>query len=109
MSHSTKLSPSTINQQAQRHDDTGEQISKSLDDCKNIVAQTLSASPSAATRALQSTCENWVENVRKSTLEHLNAMATNIRREANNQESTDQDSNQAIMNLPMETGNFLGV
>ncbi|TVT62507.1 hypothetical protein ORV05_01500 [Amycolatopsis cynarae] len=109
MSHSTQLSVEQINQQATRHEDTANNISQQLDQLKAQVDATLQASPSAATRALSTTCDNWIESVRKSVLAHLQTMAENIRREAHNQDGTDQTSMQTIMNLPMETGNFLGV
>jgi enamine deaminase RidA (YjgF/YER057c/UK114 family) len=109
MSHSTQLNVTTIDQQAARHDSTAENISQQLNQLKAHVEATLAASGSAATRALSTTCDNWVESVRKSVLQHLSAMADNMRREAKNQEGTDQTSTQAILNVPMETGNFLGV
>ncbi|GHF44806.1 uncharacterized protein YukE [Amycolatopsis bartoniae] len=109
MSHSTQLSVEQINQQATKHDQTADNINQQLNQLKQQVDATLAASPSAATRALSTTCDNWIESVRKSVLAHLQTMAENIRREASNQDGTDQQSNQAILNLPMETGNFLGV
>lgn len=109
MSHSTKLSPETINQQAAKHDTTRENINGQLDQLKVEIENTLNSSPSAATRALSTTTDNWVESVRKSVLAHLETMAQNIRNEANNQGATDSESMNKILNLPMETGNFLGV
>jgi uncharacterized protein YukE len=109
MAHSTTLNVNTINQQASRHDTTAEEISKQLDQLKVQIDATLAASWSGATRALQTTCDNWVENLRKSTLEHLSNMATNIRNEAKNQAGTDEEAVATINALPMETGNFLGV
>jgi uncharacterized protein YukE len=109
VSHSTQLSVDDINIQATRHEETAEKIDKELNALKAQVDATLERSTSAATRALSTTCDNWVESVRKSVLAHLRTMAENIRRESKNQESTDQDSMKEILNLPMETGNFLGV
>ncbi|MFD2419611.1 hypothetical protein [Amycolatopsis pigmentata] len=109
MSHSTQLNVETINQQASRHEETANNVSQQLDQLKSQVEATLAASTSAATRALSTTCDNWVESVRKSVLEHLHGMAENMRREANNQDAMDSGSMQAILNVPMETGNFLGV
>jgi hypothetical protein len=105
----TKLSPGEIHAQAARHDETRENISGQLDTLKTEIQNTLAASPSAATRALSTTTDNWVESVRKSVLSHLDTMAQNIRNEANNQGATDETAMQNIINLPMETGNFLGV
>ncbi|QKV73998.1 hypothetical protein [Amycolatopsis sp. Hca4] len=109
MSHSTQLNAQTINQQASRHEETADNISQQLDTLKSQIEATLAASPSAATRALSTTTDRWVESVRKSVLDHMHAMAENMRREANNQEAMDSDSMQSILNVPMETGNFLGV
>ncbi|WIX98218.1 hypothetical protein QRX60_29595 [Amycolatopsis mongoliensis] len=109
MSHSTQLNTETINQQAARHDETADNISQQLDQLKSQVEATLAASTSSATRALSTTTDRWVESVRKSVLDHLHAMAENMRREAKNQDAMDSDSMQSILNVPMETGNFLGV
>ncbi|KFU75365.1 hypothetical protein SAMN04489729_7086 [Amycolatopsis lurida] len=109
MAHSTQLNTQTINQQASRHEETAANISQQLDQLKAQVEATLAASSSSATRALSTTTDRWVESVRKSVLEHMHAMAENMRREANNQDAMDSDSMQAILNVPMETGNFLGV
>lgn len=109
MGHSTQLNVETINQQATRHETTSQSVNTQLNQLKSEIEATLAASPSAATRALSTTCDNWVESVRKSVLSHLETMAENIRREAGNQDGTDQTSMQKILSLPMETGNFLGV
>lgn len=109
MAHSTKLSPVTINQQADRHITTKEDIEQQLAQLKVDVDNVLQASTSAATRALSTTTDNWIESLKKSVLAHLEAMAQNIRNEAGNQQSTDETSMNQILNLPMETGNFLGV
>jgi hypothetical protein len=108
VAHSTQLNAQTINQQAGRHEETADNISQQLDQLKAQVEATLAASASSATRALSTTTDRWVESVRKSVLEHMHAMAENMRREANNQDAMDSDSMQAILNVPMETGNFLG-
>jgi uncharacterized protein YukE len=110
MAHSTTLNVNQINTQAQRHDDTATEIGRQLDQLKVQVDATLQASWSGATQALQTTCDNWVESVRKSVLSHLTNMATNIRNEANNQEGTDQEAKDIINNLSMgvETSSFLG-
>ncbi|WP_410604739.1 hypothetical protein [Amycolatopsis sp. lyj-90] len=108
MSHSTQLNAQTINAQASRHEDTADNISGQLDQLKEQVVTTLARSSSDATRALHSTIDRWVESVRKSVLEHMRGMAEIMRREAKGQEAMDSDSMQAILNVPMETGNFLG-
>lgn len=105
----TKLSPEQIHVQAGKHDTTKDNINGKLDGLKTMIHDTLGVSPSAATRALATTCDNWVESVRKSVLSHLETMAQNIRNEANKQGATDEEAMQTILNLPMETGNFLGV
>jgi len=109
MSHSTQLNPETINQQASRHEETAQNISGQLDTLKQQVDETLHHSRSAATQALSTTTDNWVESVRKSVLSHMNAMAQDIRREANDQQALDEESMKTVLNIPMETGNFLGV
>ncbi|MFE3785125.1 hypothetical protein ACFXPA_43895 [Amycolatopsis sp. NPDC059090] len=109
MSHSTQLSPSTINTQAGRHDQTADDISRQLDQLKSSVDATLAASPSAATRALSSTCDHWIESVRNSVLKNLHTMADYIRAEANNQTSVDEQNMHDVLNIPMDTGDFLGI
>jgi hypothetical protein len=108
MAHSTQLNAETINQQATRHEETANSVSQQLDQLKAHIEGTLAASSSAATRALNTTCNNWVESVRKSVLQHLNTMADTMRREAKGQDAQDNDSMQKILNIPMSTGNFLG-
>lgn len=109
MSHSTQLNDETINQQAARHEDTAQNISGQLDVLKQQVDETLHNSRSAATQALSNTTDSWVESVRKSVLSHMTAMANDIRREARDQVALDEESMKAVLNVPMETGNFLGV
>lgn len=107
MAHSTQLNVTTINQQANRHDEMGADVNRQLDLVKAHVEATLAASTSEATRALSLTCDNWVESMRKNVLKHLAGMAENMRREANNQEALDSTHMQEILNIPLETGNFL--
>ncbi|MFL6119487.1 hypothetical protein [Actinophytocola sp.] len=109
MAHTTQLDPDEIRKQADNHDTTREAICAQLDQLKLDVEHVLQASKSAATQALSTSTDTWVENVKKSVIAHMQAMAENIRRESNNQEGTDETSNQQIMNIPLETGTFLGV
>ncbi|UMP06954.1 hypothetical protein [Amycolatopsis sp. EV170708-02-1] len=108
MAHSTQLNVTTIDQQATRHEEVADSISKQLDQLKAQVNATLAASPSGATRALSTTCDNWVESVRNSVLANLRAMAGDIRTEAGKQDETDQEHMDTINRLSMDTGNFLG-
>jgi len=108
MSHSTSLDPQDISRQATRHETTAQNISEQLTQLKTNVIEVLNRSNSAATKALHMSTETWIESVRNSVLSHMNAMAENIRREANNQESMDQDNMSQILNVPLETGIFLG-
>jgi len=110
MAHSTTVNPNDIKAQAQKHDDTAADIGTQLDQLKAEVDGLLQRSWSGATQALQTTCDNWVENLRKSTLDHLTNMATNIRNEADNLGGTDDESVNAINNVSMsvDTSSFLG-
>jgi hypothetical protein len=108
MAHSTQLDPTEIHRQADKHDTTRENIVGQLDQLKVDVQEVLQRSTSAATRALQSSTDTWVESVKKSVIAHMQTMAENIRREASDQEGTDEDLNSQIMNIPLETGSFLG-
>jgi uncharacterized protein YukE len=105
----TKLNPQQIQTQAQRHDDTKDDIDRQLNELKGEVDSLLQASESAATRALSTTTDNWIESVRKSVLAHMGTMAEAIRNESQGQDFADQESMDEILKLPMETGNFLGV
>jgi uncharacterized protein YukE len=109
VAHSTQLSVSMIEQQAGRHDQTADSINKVLDNLKQDVETVLSRSKNGATSALNTVCDHWVESVRKSVIAHLQNMAENIRRESKNQNATDEEAAQALLKLPMDTGNFLGV
>ncbi|GAB3733655.1 hypothetical protein GCM10027598_58470 [Amycolatopsis oliviviridis] len=104
----TQLNSNDINAQARAHDETADNISGQLDQLRSQIEMTLAASNSAATKALSTTCTNWVESMRKSTIEHLRTMAQNMRAEAGHGEATDADNMQRILSIPMETGNFLG-
>jgi formylmethanofuran:tetrahydromethanopterin formyltransferase len=108
MSRSTQLDPAEIHRQASNHDQTRENIVGQLDQLKVDVQNVLQASGSAATRALSTSTDSWVESVKKTVISHMEAMAQNIRREADGQEATDETLNQQILNIPIETGNFLG-
>jgi membrane-associated HD superfamily phosphohydrolase len=108
MAHTTQLDPDEIRKQADKHDTTRDSIVGQLQQLKVDVENVLQASTSAATKALSTSTDTWVENVKTSVIEHMRAMADNIRRESNNQEGTDEDFNQQIMNIPLETGTFLG-
>jgi len=108
MAHTTQLDPVEIQKQADNHDNTREAIVGQLEQLKVDVQNVLQASGSAATRALSTSTDSWVENVKKSVIAHMQAMSENIRRESKNQEGTDEDLNQQIMNIPLETGSFLG-
>lgn len=105
---STQLDKDQIYAQASKHEQIAQQISDSLNTLQTNVDDTLNRSSSEATKALKMSTETWVASVRKSVLEHMNAMAQNIRREADNQEGTDQSSMKKIMDIPLETGIFLG-
>ncbi|ALG10361.1 hypothetical protein [Kibdelosporangium phytohabitans] len=109
MPKTAQVSVEKCNQQAARHEAMADNISQKLDGLKTEVHNTMMASTSAATRALTSTCDNWVEAVRKTVLDHMRNMAENIRREASNQEALDQQHMEEITKLPLGTLNFLGV
>ncbi|EME65696.1 hypothetical protein [Amycolatopsis decaplanina] len=107
MAHSTKLNDQQIIAQAARHEETANSVDDQLDNLKKEVESTLAASTSAATRALSSVTGDWVEAVRKTVLSNLNGMAGDMRREAGAQVDTDSDNTQSILNVPMDTTNFL--
>ncbi|MFC3452609.1 hypothetical protein [Amycolatopsis speibonae] len=108
MSQTTHLDNEVILAQASAHDTTRENIDKQLNDLRAFIQTTLEASSSAATKALKTTCDNWVESLRKSAMSHLESMAQNMRVEAGKGEATDSENMQRILSIPMETGNFLG-
>lgn len=105
----TKLNPDQIRTQATRHETTADNIVQQLERLRGEVSSTLALSESAATRALNTTTDRWIDSVKNSVLQHLRSMAENIRRESAGQEAMDEESMQTILNVPMETGNFLGV
>lgn len=108
MAHTTQLDPEQIRKQADNHDTTREAIVGQLKQLRIDVQNVLQASGSAATRALSTSTDTWIGNVEKSVIAHMEAMAENIRRESSGQEGTDENLNQQIMNIPLETGSFLG-
>jgi len=103
----TKLNEQQIIAQASKHEETADNVNDQLNTLKREVESTLAASTSAATRALSSVTGEWVEAVRKTVIENLQGMAGAMRREASNQVSADTSNTQSILNVPMDTVNYL--
>ncbi|MFE0022047.1 hypothetical protein [Amycolatopsis sp. NPDC059021] len=108
MSHTTTVDKGKIFEQATKHEEFAQQMAAELDKLLAHIQQTTSSSPSEATKALHYTAENWIGNVKKTVLEHVNTMATNIRNEANNQTGTDEALVKQINSVQIETNTFLG-
>ncbi|GLY46814.1 hypothetical protein [Lentzea sp. NBRC 102530] len=104
----TKVSPEQVKAQANRHDATADNVSQQLDQLKAQVEATLAASPSAATRALSSTADQWIESVRTAVLAKLREMGQTMRTEVGAQQEQDDTARSAITNVPVAVGNFLG-
>jgi hypothetical protein len=102
------VSKSQIDIQAQKHRDTASSVESNLNQLLTDVDTVLANSKSNATKALKSVCEEWVGSMKNNAISHLNLMAENIAREANNQEGTDLEATNVILATPMETGAFLG-
>jgi hypothetical protein len=105
----TKLDPAEIHKQANLHDETRNRIDGTLSTLRSEVESLLQNSGSAATAALNTTTNNWIDTVKKSVLDHMTSMATAMRNEADGQDFADQESMDEILNLNMDTGSFLGV
>ncbi|GAA1981851.1 hypothetical protein [Amycolatopsis minnesotensis] len=108
MSHTTTVDKDKIFDQANKHEQFAQEMSQELDKLLSHIESTTSASPSEATKALSHTAESWIASVKKTVLEHVNTMATNIRNEANNQTGTDESLVKQINSVQIETSNFLG-
>ncbi|RSN39930.1 hypothetical protein DMC64_37055 [Amycolatopsis sp. WAC 04197] len=108
MAKTTQLDPAEIDVQAGRHETTADNIIQQLDQLKVQVDATLAGSGSAATKALASTCENWISGLKRTILADLTAMAGYIRKEAKGQDEQDRTAQQTITSVPMETSSFLG-
>ncbi|MEV0679414.1 hypothetical protein AB0I60_23110 [Actinosynnema sp. NPDC050436] len=104
----TSLSPAAVNAQAARHVQTSTTVDGHLKNLITDVESVLSVSKSDMTAALRATTQRFADSVRKSALEHLNAMATNIRNEAKGQAALDKEHERQIINMPIETSRFLG-
>lgn len=104
----TKVSPEQVKAQAARHDATADNVNQQLDQLKAQVEATLAASPSAATRALSTTADNWIESVRTAVLSKLREMGQTMRTEVGAQQDQDDQSRQALSNVSVAVGNFLG-
>lgn len=108
MSLSTAVDTGQIEAQAKKHEDFGTQISSELDTLKTNVEGVLAKSSSEATKALHISTETWVQNVKKTVIEHMNAMAANIRKAAGDSAAQDETSMKQLLDVPLETGIFLG-
>ena len=108
MSHTTTVDKGKIFEQATKHETFAQDMTSELDRLLSHIETTTAASPSEATRALHYTAENWITNVKKTVLEHVNTMATNIRKEADNQTGTDDALVKQINSIQIETNTFLG-
>jgi hypothetical protein len=108
MSLSTAVDVGLIEAQASKHEQFGQDISSQLDTLKANVEGVLSKSSSEATKALHISTETWVENVKKTVIEHMNAMAANIRKAAGDSSAQDETSMKQLLDVPLETGIFLG-
>jgi hypothetical protein len=103
----TKLNEQQIIAQAGKHEETANNVDGQLDILKREVEATLAASASAATRALVTVTDEWVEAVRKTVTDNLRGMAGVMRREASAQADADTSNTQSILNVPMDTVNYL--
>ncbi|GAB3746655.1 hypothetical protein GCM10027598_85160 [Amycolatopsis oliviviridis] len=108
MPKTTQLDPAEIDAQATRHEATSDNIIQQLNQLKSQVDATLAGSNSAATKALSTTCDNWIEGLKRTILANLTEMAGYIRKESQGQDAQDQAAGQEIARLPMETSSFLG-
>jgi hypothetical protein len=108
MSHSTTVDKDQIFDQASKHEQFAQDMAGELDTLLAKIEGWTAASTSEATKALHFTAENWIANVKKTVLEHVNTMATNIRSEATNQTGTDESLVKQINSIQIETSTFLG-
>ncbi|MFC9254312.1 hypothetical protein [Amycolatopsis thailandensis] len=108
MANNTQVSEEEILAQAKAHDDTRAEIEQNLNSLSAFIANTLQASTSEATRALEQTFGNWVKGLRAAALLNLEEMSASMRSESSKATQADVDNSRAILSVPMSTGNFLG-
>lgn len=104
----TKVDPEVVEAQAKSYETTRDNLSQQLENSRTQAKSLVDASSSEATKALLDIIDTWVNNTKKTMLEHMTTMAKDIRHAKDDQLEVDSQGAKAILNIPPATSTFLG-
>ena len=104
----TKVDPDVVEAQAKSYETTRDNLDQQLESSRTQAKSLVDNSSSEATKALLDIIDTWVNNTKKTMLEHMTTMAKDIRHAKDDQLEVDQNSAKAILNIPPMTSSFLG-
>jgi uncharacterized protein YukE len=105
---STKVDPDVVEAQASSYETTRDNLSQQLENSRTQAKNLVDSSSSEATKALLDIIDTWVNNTKKTMLEHMTTMAKDIRHAKDDQLEVDSQGAKAILNIPPATSTFLG-
>lgn len=95
----TQFEQNTINKAAQSHDEMVSELKGRLNTLFGVVQSTLGASPSGATRALESTYDAWIRDVEKMIITRVQSLSEAMSRTAQSQTDTDEQNRTGISSV----------
>lgn len=104
----TKVDPDVVEAQAKSYESTRDSLDQQLESSRTQAKNLVDSSSSEATQALLQIIDSWVNNTKKTMLEHMTTMAKDIRHAKDDQLEVDQAGAKAILNIPPMTSSFLG-
>ena len=105
---STKVDPDVVEAQAKSYETTRDNLDQQLENSRTQAKSLVDSSSSEATKALLDIIDTWVNNTKKTMLEHMTTMAKDIRHAKDDQLEVDSQGAKAILNIPPATSTFLG-
>jgi len=104
---STKVDPEVVEAQAKSYETTRDNLAQQLENSRTQAKGLVDTSSNEATKALLDIIDTWVNNTKKTMLEHMTTMAKDIRHAKDDQLEVDSQSAKAILNIPPATSTFL--
>lgn len=103
----TKVDPQVVEKQASDYESTRDDLAGQLENSRTQAKDLVDSSSSEATKALMDIIDTWVDNTKKTMLEHMTTMAGDIRHAKDDQVAVDEQGAKAILNIPPVTSKFL--
>jgi hypothetical protein len=103
----TKVDPEVVEAQAGKYESTRDDLDHQLETSRSTAKNLVDSSSSEATKALLDIIDSWVNNTKKTMLEHMTTMAKDIRHAKDDQLEVDSQGAKAILNIPPVTSSFL--